>query len=178
MGVRKFWLRIGRLFADEKGNAVIEMTLVGIPMIFLLISIFEIARGMWAYDTLAYAVRETTRYAIVHGQNCSVSPNSCTVTVGNLASRLRDAGIGLPSDQLNVTLQSLTDNIVCNPISSCLSSSTVFPSSGANGIGNPITISATYRFKSAIAMFWTGETAPVAFAAVSLPASSTDYIQF
>jgi Flp pilus assembly protein TadG len=165
-------------FSREQGNATIEMTLVGLPIIFILISIFEIARGMWAYDTLAYSVREATRYAIVHGQNCSVSPNSCAITVGNITSRLSDAGVGLPSDQLNVTLQSLTDNITCNPISTCLTSNTVFPSSGGNGVGNPITVSATYRFTSAISMFWPGAGRPLSFAAVNLPASSTDYIQF
>jgi Flp pilus assembly protein TadG len=167
-----------RLFAEERGSAIVEMTLVGIPMIFVLISIFELARGMWAYDTLAYTVRETTRYAIVHGNNCSISPNSCAITVGNIMSRLTNAGVGLPPDQLNVTLKSLTDNISCNPVSTCLTSSTVFPSSGANGVGNPITISATYQFRSAISMFWPGAGRPLVFAPVNLPASSTDYIQF
>ncbi len=167
-----------RLFAEERGSAIVEMTLVGIPIIFVLISIFELARGMWAYDTLAYSVREATRYAIVHGQNCSVTPNSCAITVGLITSRLVDAGVGLPPAQLNVTLQSLTDNVVCNPVSTCLASGTTFPSAGANGIGNPITISATYSFTSAISMLWPGGGTPVAFAAVNLPASSTDYIQF
>ncbi len=166
------------LFKEDRGSTTVEMTLVGIPIIFVLISIFEIARGMWAYDTLAYAVRDTTRYAIVHGQNCSVSPNSCAITIGNITARLVDAGVGLPPGQLNVSLQSLTDNIVCNPVSTCLASNTLFPSPGANGVGNPITISAAYNFTSAISMFWPGGGAPVAFAAVNLPATSTDYIQF
>ncbi|MFL6446375.1 MAG: TadE/TadG family type IV pilus assembly protein [Bryobacteraceae bacterium] len=167
-----------RLFSREDGNATIEMTLVGLPMIFVLISTFEIARGMWIYDTLAYSVREATRYAIVHGQNCSVSPNSCEVTVAMVMSRLSNAGVGLPSDHLDVTLQSLTDNINCNPVSACFTNNTVFPSSGGNGVGNPITVSAKYRFTSAISMFWPRAGRPVSFAAVNLPASSTDYIQF
>jgi Flp pilus assembly protein TadG len=167
-----------RPFTDERGSAIVEMTLVGIPMIFVLISVFEIARGMWAYDTLAYAVRETSRYAIVHGQNCSVSPNSCAITVANLASRLLNAGVGLPSDQLNATFGSLSDNVTCNPVSSCLSNNAVFPSSGGNSVGNPVTVLATYRFSSAISMFWPGAGRPIVFAPVNLPASSTDYIQF
>ena len=166
------------MFSDERGSAIVEMTLVGIPMIFILISIFEIARGMWAYDTLAYSVREASRYAIVHGQNCSVTPNSCAITVGDLTKRLRDAGVGLPPDQLNVTLKSLTDNITCNPVSTCFTSNTVFPSSNANGVGNPITISATYKFSSAISMFWPGAGKPLVFSPVTFPATSTDYIQF
>lgn len=167
-----------RLFKDERGSAIVEMTLVGIPMIFVLISIFEMARGMWAYDTLAYAVRETSRYAIVHGQNCSQSPNSCAITVANLATRLVNAGVGLPSDQLNATFSSLSDNVTCNPVSSCLSNNTVFPSATGGSVGNPITVSATYRFSSAISMFWPGAGRPIVFAPVNFPASSTDYIQF
>jgi Flp pilus assembly protein TadG len=167
-----------RLFTEERGSAIVEMTLVGIPMIFVLISIFEMARGMWAYDTLAYAVRETSRYAIVHGQNCSVSPNSCAITVANLATRLLNAGVGLPADQLNATFHSLSDNVTCNPVSSCLGNNTVFPSAVGGSVGNPITISATYRFSSAISMFWPGAGRPIAFSPVNFPASSTDYIQF
>jgi hypothetical protein len=166
-----------KLFGNERGNATIEMTLVGIPMIFVLISTFEMARGMWAYDTLAYSVREATRYAIVHGQNCSISPNSCAITVASLAARLRGAAVGLPPDQLNVTFTSLADSVSCNPLSSCLNDPSTFPSSGGNGVGNPITISGTYRFSSAIAMFWPGSR-PVSFGAVNLTSTSTDYVQF
>lgn len=178
LGLKQDRARLPRLLLEERGQAVIEMTLVGIPLIFMLVSIFEIARGMWAYETLAHAVREATRYAIVHGQNCSVAPNSCAITIGNIASRLNSSGIGLPSDELNVRITSLTDDIVCNPVSTCLTSSTVFPSSGANGVGNPITIAATYNFRSALAMFWPGAATAVSFTAINLPASSTDYIQF
>ena len=54
------------------GSSLIEFTLVGIPLIFVLLSTFEMARGMWLYHTLAYAARQGTRYAIVHGVNCSM----------------------------------------------------------------------------------------------------------
>jgi Flp pilus assembly protein TadG len=46
---------------ERGGTSLVEFTLVGIPMIFLLISTFEVARGMWEYHTLAYAVKEGTR---------------------------------------------------------------------------------------------------------------------
>ena len=53
----------------EKGSSMVEFALVGIPLIFILISIFEISRGMWMYETVAHAVREGARYAAVHGQD-------------------------------------------------------------------------------------------------------------
>ena len=85
--------------SGERGASTIEMTLVGIPLMFVLISIFEISRGMWTYHTMATAVREATRYAMVHGQNCVYTPptitNNCAITVGNLATRLRDYGAGI-----------------------------------------------------------------------------------
>ena len=49
---------------SRAGNATIEFTLVGIPLVFVLISTIEMARGMWIYHTLAYAVKEGTRYAV------------------------------------------------------------------------------------------------------------------
>jgi hypothetical protein len=42
----------------------------------------------------------------------------------------------------------------CNPVSSCNSTSTTFPSAGYNSVGSDITITATYGVKSPLAMFW------------------------
>ncbi len=67
------------------GQALAEFTFVGIPIIFILISVFEVSRGMWMYHTLAYAVKNGTRYASVHGINCvgtSFNANSCAVSMG------------------------------------------------------------------------------------------------
>ena len=52
-----------RAKGNRKGVAMIEFTFVGIPMIFVLVSSFEMARGMWIYHTMAYAVKEGARYA-------------------------------------------------------------------------------------------------------------------
>jgi hypothetical protein len=38
---------------------------------------------MWTYHTLAYAVKEGTRYASVHGKGCE-APNTCTKTVAQI----------------------------------------------------------------------------------------------
>ncbi len=70
----------------RRGSATIEMTLVGIPIMFTLISIFEMSRGMWMYQTLAYSVKVGVRYAIVHGSSCDSTENnninSCTANIG------------------------------------------------------------------------------------------------
>jgi hypothetical protein len=169
-----------------RGSTLIEFTLVGIPLIFVLISTFEIARGMWMYETLAYAVREGTRFAIVHGQGCATAPHSCRRTVGQLAQHIANAGVGLLPDEWNVTITATGRTYACNPLSSCLSVGDCFPSSAdctssdiewAGMPGMPVTIEAGYPFRSAIAMFWPGGT-PVVFGTKMLWARSREGIQF
>jgi hypothetical protein len=82
---------------SRRGATTIEMTMVGIPLIFTMISIFEISRGMWMYNTAATAVREGVRFASVHGVNCVYNtpgiPNSCEVTANDIVGVIR-AGAG------------------------------------------------------------------------------------
>src|SRR5262249_45663384 len=94
----------------SRGSATLEMTLVGIPIIFVLISVAEMARGMWIYHTLAYSIREGTRYASVHGRDCSIGGNTCSVTVGQIAAVIKNAAIGLDPADLKVQMKSLTDD--------------------------------------------------------------------
>jgi hypothetical protein len=111
---------------------MIEFTLVGIPMIFMLVSIFEISRAMWNYHTLAFAVREGTRYAVVHGSGCTSDPlNSCQVTVGQVAQRIQNAGIGLEPSQLNLTFTSSGHSIPCT-LKTCVGIATVWPETPNN----------------------------------------------
>lgn len=81
----------------QRGATTIEMTMVGIPLIFILISIFEISRGMWMYNTASTAVREGLRFASVHGLNCVHNPpsvpNSCDVKANDIVAVIR-MGIG------------------------------------------------------------------------------------
>jgi Flp pilus assembly protein TadG len=163
----------------QRGNAVIEFTLVGIPLIFVLISVFEMARGMWIYHTLAYAIKEGTRYAIVHGSNCGISPNACQVTIGQIAQRIADAGVGLIPGDLSVTFSSTTRaTTTCPTLSGCFSDSTTWPQYPDNQPGLAIGITGTYPFQSALAMFWPGAGSGVSFGNVAFPATSQETIQY
>ena len=168
----------------RRGNALIEFTLVGIPLIFALISIFEISRGMWIYHTLAYAVTEGTRFASVHGDNCtSEAGNSCSKTIADVAGVIQYAGVGLLPDQLSLTFvaNAGTGNAVtlsCPLLKDCLTNATVWPPTGANLPGMDIQISASYPFTSAIAMFWPGAGQGAVFPTFNLPATSEERIQF
>lgn len=175
----------------RRGNAIVEFTLVGIPMIFVLVSIFEIARGMWVYDSLAHAVREGTRFAIVNGRGCAKIPG-CPVTIADVVQRIRETGVGLSPDQLEVTLRAIGPSaggpvvlgtVTCSPLRACLSRSVQpgdrWPPDNANRPKvNAVAIQGTFPFRSAIAMFWPGAGRGMTFGTVRLPASSMEVIQF
>ncbi|HEY9527094.1 MAG TPA: TadE/TadG family type IV pilus assembly protein [Anaerolineales bacterium] len=175
--------------SSQKGSAMIEFMMVGIPLIFVLISIFEISRGMWIYVTLAHAVREATRYALVHGNTCTETPNTCAVTVSQIAGRIENAGVGLLPAQLTVTMASGNRTIGPASLQSLLANTTYFPTGcqcttrdPGGEPGEPVTITATYPFQSAITMFWPGvppQPIPAGgLPAINLPASSRGRIEF
>lgn len=179
--------RPGSSRSRRRGQAILEFTFVGIPMMFVLISIFEISRGMWVYHTLAYAVKEGVRYAIVHGENCTKLPNNCPASIATIAQTIQDAGVGLDTGA-GKTLLTFKSGGVGNPPtftttdtcflgSTCSAKIAQWPAFGPNQVGQAIEIDIVTPFSSAIALFWPGAQ-PVRFGTFNLPASSTERIQF
>jgi Flp pilus assembly protein TadG len=163
----------------ERGAVSVEFALVGIPLIFALISTVEMSRGMYIYFSQAHAVREGARYVVVRGADCLVNGNTCGVQVKDIAGQLAHSGIGLLPDHWNVTLISSSgaNNVACTPLSNCLTNATTWPSSPDNQVGSSVAISASYPFSSALAMFWPG-VKPVTFGTYNLPAYSKQLIQY
>ncbi len=175
---------------------MVEFALVGIPIIFVLISIFEMARGMWLYHTVAYAVREGTRFAIVHGTNCNASdsPSKCPTYVSDVAGVILSSGIGLMPDDLVVTMRSVAGSSVLwtsgeKTLSQHLTNTTtLFPPTcdpgvtcsygAASDVGIEIYIYARYPFRSALVYFWPGASTTMTIPVVNLGASSREKIQF
>lgn len=163
---------------NRKGSTILEFVLVGIPMIFIFISIVEVARGMWTYHTLAYAVREGVRYAAMHGKGCA-SPNTCQVTIGGITSKIREAGIGLDASTVTLTFTPASGSASTDTMANQASSTTTWPPSTANSPGQNVKISAKYPFRTFLAVFWTGAGGPLNDSGMFyLPASSTAPIQF
>lgn len=158
----------------EAGNTIVEFTLIGIPLIFVLISTFEMARGMWIYHTMAYAMKEATRFAAVKGQNCSVPPNACSTTVDRIAQEISASALGLIPGELNVTLSSPNATITCNPLSSCAGNATVWPTDAP---GADVQVTGIYPFRSALSMLWPGSPG-VVFGTVQFSAYSKEKIHF
>lgn len=171
---------------------MIEFVFVGIPLIFMLISIFELARGMWIYNTLTHAVKEGTRYAIVRGSqgykpSCQKTAPAdvtvCQVDLQKIAQIINSAGAGLiPTDVTNMQFRANGTVQTCggsSTLNDCLTSGAGVTWSDTDlGMGNTFAISAQYRFQSTIAMFWPGAGSGTQFGTFNLPASSQDAIQF
>jgi len=87
---------------DERAQALVEFALV-MPIFLLLVTgIFDVARAVWQENTLAYAAREGTRYAIVHGASgnpivgpCSVCLNPVSNNLANVTSAVTTAAVGV-----------------------------------------------------------------------------------
>jgi Flp pilus assembly protein TadG len=171
---------------SRAGQALVEFTFVGIPLMFTLISIFEVSRGMWIYHTLAYSVKNGVRYAAVHGINCvntANNPNNCTVnigpstTAGTIANVISQAAVGLDPAKTTLTFTDNSGTATTCTLSACTAIAWPPNVTGVNDIGKSIQIDIRTPFISAIAMFWPG-AAPLGFASGTLGASSQDYIQF
>jgi Flp pilus assembly protein TadG len=162
----------------RRGSSILEFVLVGIPIIFVLISLFEISRGMWTYHTMAYAVREGVRYATVHGKGCA-SPNTCQVTIGQITSVIKAAGVGLPPSTTTITLTPASGSASSDTMTNQLASTTVWPPSGANTPGQDVKIKVSYPFRTILAIFWVGAGRPLNDSGTfNLGASSTEPIKF
>jgi len=164
----------------QRGSAMVEFATAGVASTLLLISTFQLAMIMWNYHTLAFAIHEITRYSAVRGYGCTRPGNTCSVTLGALATKIQSLGIGVPSNVVSVTFTTQSGAATtCNPLNTCMTNSTVWPpsSNGDNGVGKKITISASYQFNSALIFFWPG-VGSQGFGRIGLPASSTQTIVF
>ncbi|MGC9951579.1 MAG: TadE/TadG family type IV pilus assembly protein [Bryobacteraceae bacterium] len=160
---------------SRKGNAIVEFTLVAIPLIFIQISIVEICRGMWDYHSLAQAVKAASRSAATRGAGCAGA--GCAITVSQIATTISAYALGMPASALNVTLTSNAGSVTCNPLSACSGNNTVWPPAGGNTAGSDIVISGSYNFTSMLTMFAPG-TNGMQFSGVTFTAKSRQVILF
>jgi Flp pilus assembly protein TadG len=171
----------GKRRIQTRGNSLLEFTLVGIPLIFIIIATFEMSRGMWGYQTLAFAVKSGVRYAIVHGQDCAQAPNTCTVTISQIASKISNAGVGLPSSQVTLTFTDANNTVTTCSLSNCIANYNLsaWPPPSANAPGQDVRISGTYSFRTAMVMFWPGSGQPIGSPAIyNLSADSREAVQY
>jgi Flp pilus assembly protein TadG len=166
-----------RKFGSRRGNAALEFVMTGVPLIFMIISIAEMSRGMWIYDTLVNAVESTTRDLAVRGYDCTTYVSGCPQTVGGYAKVFNAWAIGLDPAQVSVTFQSTNHTVTCSPLNSCYTNSTAWPPSGDNSRNLDVWVSASMPFNAALGMYTFG-SAPVVFGKFNLSAKSHQQILF
>lgn len=141
---------------NQRGTAFVEFVIVAIPCIFLTLSIVEMSLESWKFHSMAYAIEVAARYACEHGRTCSKSGNTCTIEVETVAGIIQAQAPALDASLLNVTLTTHSTTTTCNPLNTCLTNTTQFPSTTDNGVGLDITIKATYPMYNPIPMMWFG----------------------
>ena len=102
--------RLSRFFSDrgdERGQSLVEFALLLPLMLLIITGLFDVARAVWEENTLAYAAREGTRYAIVHGSEGNPRVDAATPQCGtgqadpvfctNIPNTVRQAALGVPN---------------------------------------------------------------------------------
>ena len=172
----------------RRGNALIEFTLVGLPLLFILISIFECARGMWLYTTLQHATKDTVRFAIVHGANCGVNGNSCQTSVSQVVTQFNRQAPMFDASRVQMELRSgcrsqrkfdqdSCRSVLTGTLQSMLANGTVWPDEADPGVDS-IEIYARVPFDSVISLFWPTSGTVGRFGQFNLQAISRETVQF
>jgi Flp pilus assembly protein TadG len=139
----------------DSGQALVEMALMLPVLVLLLVGIFDLGRAVWLSNSLAMAVREGTRYGVVHGalSGSPAGPGSATYTAPDvdtaIASSVQRYATGIPDLTVRAT----------------------WPDGNANR-GSRVVVSASFPFTPVLAQAFLGSALRV-----TLQSSSTLVIE-
>lgn len=99
----------------DGAQAMIEFALT-LPVILLVITgLFDLGRAVWQENSLAYAAREGTRYAIVHGSAGTPVAGPCTnCAIAAITTVVVNAAPGVPSISVLVDYPAPPGGTSCN----------------------------------------------------------------
>ena len=96
---------------SEGGQSLVEFALI-MPLFLLIITgLFDVARAVFQENTLAYAAREGTRYAIVHGSGSS--DPAWPGDPSDVVAVVRNAALGVPNVTVTVTWPDTVGGSAC-----------------------------------------------------------------
>lgn len=96
---------------EEGAQALVEFALILPVLLMLILGLFDLARAVQQENTLAFAAREGTRYAIVHGRNSSSPIAACTsCSDATVTSVVTGKAIGVPNVSVVVDYPDLTND--------------------------------------------------------------------
>lgn len=104
-----------RFARGEGAQSLVEFALT-LPIVLLVITgLFDLGRAVWQENSLAYAAREGTRYAIVHGSAGSPVAGPCTnCAIAALTTVVQAAAPGVPSITVLVDYPAPAGGTSCN----------------------------------------------------------------
>jgi hypothetical protein len=149
-------------------------------MIFIWISIVQMALGMWHYEVLQYATKRAGNYVAHHGSFYIAAGNSAT-KIQDAANVLYTSALGIPSNKITVTWTATpsvgsTTTVTCL-LSACKTNTTTWPPTAASFPGSVITIKTDYVYQSALRMFVPGK-GTVRFSPPNLPGYTRRVVLF
>jgi Flp pilus assembly protein TadG len=162
---------------EQRGSAIVEFALTGVPLIFMWIGIFWMSFGMWEFHTLQYATKMANAYVAVHGASYVTAAGSA-IQVKNVATVLANNAVGIVPSSVTLTLTAGAQTPYSCRLDACKSDSTTWPPTAANSVGTNIQIKAAFTFLSAFGM-WSPTAGTTSFAnSYSLAGYSEQQILF
>lgn len=83
------------------GQTLVEFCICALVFFMLVFGVVDLARGVFAYNTIAHCAREGVRYAVVHGAT-SAYPIGTNNNDATLASVVTGFATGLQTNNLSV----------------------------------------------------------------------------
>ena len=122
-------MRGGRRSASL-GQTLVEFALSASALLVFLFGVVIMARGIYAYDTVAYAAQQGARWAMVRGNGCTVA--DCPATSSEISAFVQTKANGI-ANEISVTPTYSTGN-------GCTSS-------GDQGRGCVVSVTVSYPFR-------------------------------
>lgn len=161
----------------QRGSAMVEFVLTGIPLIFMWIGIFWMSFGMWEFFTLQYAAKAANAYLAVHGSQYVVAAGS-GIKVKDVANVFAANAVGIVPKAVTLTLTAGTTSTKTCRLDTCQSDTTQWPPTTNNTIGTDIKLKAAFTFLAPFGM-WTPGHGSTPFAnSYSLAGDSHQQILF
>jgi hypothetical protein len=121
---------------DEDAQSLVEFALT-LPIFLLVVTgLFDVSRAVWQENTLAFAAREGTRYAIVHGSAGLPAVGPCTTRPCPTSG----------TEFTNRNLQLIVDAVKNNAIGVPNLAVTIDYIGNDNGRNQPVSVDATAPF--------------------------------
>jgi Flp pilus assembly protein TadG len=105
--------------SKESGSAILEASLILLPMLALFLGIVDMSFAVFIQSTLTNATREGSRFAIAYGSTYNGS--ACVSQANCIAQVVQANAIGLPQGLASsyITVNYYTANDLSNPVEVC-----------------------------------------------------------